>query len=336
VRLRKSILDWLYLPPCGSAETNKFASALTRCVGCHVASLIAMPSEGVAMSSVHKEMPSVHKEMSSVSKEMSSECIAKESCVKYKKICYLCNIFKMYCYIIKILLIMKVSQSNYLNMASAVITLFDKKLSAWRNIPVLVEGVERVRKIIVAIRESAIKQEENKPTGHTVAKERSRDELENLMYQTAVRVRSYAGATENDVLADQMRISHTSLDKMKTNDLLTFAHVIADACTANLPALTDYLIDESTVDSLRKIAEQTAQLYAQRDVVIDQRMEATSRLEQLFTQARTSLKTLDDLAEGYIEDDAFLAEYFNARRIHDIRGRKTKPAVNEDETPMTK
>jgi lysyl-tRNA synthetase class I len=227
---------------------------------------------------------------------------------------------------------MKIAQSNYLNMANAVITLFDGKLSAWRDIPVLVDGVERVRRIIAAIREAARKQGENKSTGHTAAKERSRDELENLTYQTAVRVRSYAGATENDVLATQMRFSRSSLDKMKTNDLLTLAQVIADACSAHLPELREYKIDETTVDSLRRCVEQTAQLYAQRDVVIDQRMEATSRLEQLFTEARTHLKTLDDLAEGYIEDDEFLAAYFNARRIHDIRGRKTKPAVNEEET----
>jgi hypothetical protein len=220
-------------------------------------------------------------------------------------------------------------------MASAVLTLFDGRPSAWNMIPVLLGGVERVREIVAEIRGAAIKQGENKPTGHTVAKERARDELENLIYHTAVRVRSYAGATENDVLAEKMRISRSGLDKLKTNDLLTFAQVIADACAANLPALSDYRIDASTVDSLRRSAGQTAQLYAQRDVVIDQRMEATSRLEQLFTQARTHLKTLDDLAEGYIEDDAFLAEYFNARRIHDIKGRKTKAAVDEEEPEIT-
>jgi hypothetical protein len=53
-------------------------------------------------------------------------------------------------------------------------------------------------------------------------------------------------------------------------------------------------------------------------------MEATTRLQNLFAQARKQLKTLDDLVEGYVEDDEFVATYFNARRIHDLKGRKTR------------
>jgi hypothetical protein len=58
-------------------------------------------------------------------------------------------------------------------------------------------------------------------------------------------------------------------------------------------------------------------------------MEATARLQQLFVQARKQLKTLDDLVEGYIEDDTFVATYFNARRIHDLKGRKVKTEEKE-------
>jgi hypothetical protein len=229
---------------------------------------------------------------------------------------------------------MKTSHSNYLNMANAVLALFDEKQSVWTHIPVVAGGVERVRDIVGEIRTTAVKQEENKSAGHTVAKERARDELEDLAYQTALRMRSYAGVTEDDVLVEKMRVSRSILDRMKTNDLLIFTRVIADACTAHLPALTGYSIDGATVDRLRQCIDLTTQLYAQRDAVIDQRMEATSRLQQLFAQARARLKTLDDLAEGYIEDDAFLAAYFNARRIHDIKGRKVKPAGKEQETAM--
>jgi hypothetical protein len=58
-------------------------------------------------------------------------------------------------------------------------------------------------------------------------------------------------------------------------------------------------------------------------------MEATARLQELFTQVRKQLKTLDDLVEAYVEDDAFVATYFNARRIHDLKGRKVKTGEKE-------
>jgi hypothetical protein len=43
---------------------------------------------------------------------------------------------------------------------------------------------------------------------------------------------------------------------------------------------------------------------------------------------KKQVKNLDNLVEGFIEDDSFVVSYFNARRIHDIKGRK---ATREEE-----
>ncbi|MDR3245559.1 MAG: hypothetical protein LBT50_03910, partial [Prevotellaceae bacterium] len=137
------------------------------------------------------------------------------------------------------------------------------------------------------------------------------------------------GIAGDDVLLEKMRFSRSALDILGTNDLLTRSRLVLDACVAHLPALTDYQVDQKTIDDLQKRIDLTAQLYAQRDTVIDQRMEATAHLQQLFTQARKQLKTLDDLVEGYVEDDTFVATYFNARRIHDLKGRKVKTGEKE-------
>jgi uncharacterized coiled-coil protein SlyX len=125
------------------------------------------------------------------------------------------------------------------------------------------------------------------------------------------------------VLLEKMRFSRSALDTLGINDLLTRSRLVLDACKANLPALTEYQVDQKTVDELQQRIDRTAQLYAQRDTVIDRRMEATARLQELFAQARKQLKTLDDLVE------AFVATYFNARRIHDLKGRKVKTEEKE-------
>jgi hypothetical protein len=48
-----------------------------------------------------------------------------------------------------------------------------------------------------------------------------------------------------------MRFSRSSLDTLKLNDLLTRSRMMLDACTANLPALTEYQVDQKTINDLR-------------------------------------------------------------------------------------
>jgi hypothetical protein len=144
-------------------------------------------------------------------------------------------------------------------------------------------------------------------------------------------VRSYAGVTENEVLLEKTNFSRSALHILRSNDLFHIANMMANICEEHLTVLAEYEVDQAMVDKLRKLANQFETLYAQRDTVIDERMEATARLNQLFTQLRKQLKTLDDLVEAYIKDDSFTSTYFNARRIHDIRGRQTKKEKEEDE-----
>ena len=217
---------------------------------------------------------------------------------------------------------MKDNQNNYLNMVNAVLTLFNGNAGAWNGIGVVADGYERLRETGLSLNDTVVKQRENDPKGHTAAKDRSRDALENLLYRTALRVRSYARTADNDVLVGKTLFSRSELDRLKTNDLLSCGRVVRDACIENLDALEAYLVAQSTVDSLSELIDRTAKLYAKRDTVIDQRTEATDQLKKLFGKARKQLKALDDLVEGYVDDDTFVAEYFNARRIHDLKGRK--------------
>jgi hypothetical protein len=230
---------------------------------------------------------------------------------------------------------MTTNQRNYLNMVNAVLSLYDSNPAAWKELVAVAGGVEKLRATLLAIIEAAKQQDANDSKGYTAAKERVRDLLENLTYQSAVRVRSFAAVTDNEVLREVVLFSRSDLDNMNTNELLTHCRVVADVCEANVTELADYRIDEKTVEDLRQRIEQTAQLYAKRDTVIDLRMENTDRLKQLFLQARKQLKALDDLAEGFVDDDTFVAAYFNARRIHDLHGRKaatTEKAVTAETT----
>jgi hypothetical protein len=216
------------------------------------------------------------------------------------------------------------SQSNYLNMSSAVLTLFDRNPLAWKNTGVVADGVGRLRSTIADITGTATKQGENNPVGHTTAKEHSRDRLEDLVYRTALRVRSYAGIVGDDVLLEKMRFSRSSLDNLGINDLLTRSRIILDACVAHFPALDDYQVDRRFHPIVNNRIPQSVELSGLVDKLLQFVNSVLTRLQNLFAQIRKQLKTLDDLVEGYIEDDEFVATYFNARRIHDLKGRKAR------------
>jgi hypothetical protein len=206
-------------------------------------------------------------------------------------------------------------------MANAVLQHFDNHASVYVNVKIVVSGVDKVRSTVDAINDVAQKQNENNPTGYTATKEQTRDSLETTLYTTALRVRSYAGVTGDEVLAQKAQFSRSSLDLLRTDTLYLVANTLADACVEHLTGLAEYQVDQTVVDKLRELAKNTKTLYAKRDTVIDERMEATTRLKELFAQLRNLFKTLDDLVEAYIEDDVFVATYFNARRIHDLKGR---------------
>jgi enamine deaminase RidA (YjgF/YER057c/UK114 family) len=207
---------------------------------------------------------------------------------------------------------------------------FDNHTDVWSNAGIVVTGVTKVRSVVDNINAAALKQNENNPTGYTASKEQTRDLLETTVYLTALRVRSYAGATGNETLAQKTQFSRSSLDILGTNDLCIVADTLANACEEYSGNLAEYQVDQSTANSLRELAAKTKTLYAQRDTVVDERMEATARLKQLFAELRRLLKTLDDLVEAFIDDDVFVATYFNARRIHDLKGRHAAQTKEEE------
>jgi hypothetical protein len=209
-------------------------------------------------------------------------------------------------------------------MMNAVVRHFDDNSNVWMNNPLVVERVNSLKTTGEAIKTAATKQKNTDSKGHTAAKERARNELESLLYRTAIRLRTHARLTNNDVLMAKLNFSQSELGRMKHNELLTCSRVVAAACEEYLPELANYQIDSAMVNELRQSIELTSSLYAERDTVVNQRVEATAGLEKLFVDARSQLKVLDDLVEGYLDDETFIATYFNARKIHDLRGKQAK------------
>jgi hypothetical protein len=167
---------------------------------------------------------------------------------------------------------MKTVQSNYLNMLNAVLKLFGETPEVWNHIAVVVAGVNLLEGTVSTITEVLTQQNENEPKGYTLSKENAKSDLEDTVYLVSVRLRAFAGATGNDVLANTVRHSRGTIDQYPFNRLLIYRWTITNAIREYLPQLGAYQIDQNTVDTLEQKIENMAQLYAKRDVVADKRM----------------------------------------------------------------
>lgn len=210
-------------------------------------------------------------------------------------------------------------QDNVLNMVNAVLNLFDQNPDVTESNPMVAQHKEDILGVRDDILQAAIKQKSNASKGRTEAKDRSRTMLEEKIFLLGVRMRTYAAATDNTVLAAPLSFSKSSLSRTKTHDLLMLGRLIVDTAASCLEDLEPFKIDGDMLDDLQTNIEEVATLYAERDTAVDSGMEATKQLARLFRLVRKTLKQMDDLVDGYVSDKTFVATYHNSRRIHAVR-----------------
>ncbi|MDR2937740.1 MAG: hypothetical protein LBU92_02220 [Prevotellaceae bacterium] len=219
---------------------------------------------------------------------------------------------------------MNKTQSNYFNMAKAVCDVFDSSRQAWEGKVLIPAAYERLKMLCSSVGTTAAKQHENAPEGHTAAKEEARTVLEDLLFGVGRRLRAYARLEQDAVAEQQSSFSRSSLDLLSLNNLLNHARAIAEVCRVRVEQLRPYEVDEAVLTNLQAAIDKLTTLAAHRDAMMGFRMENTSSIISLLSQTRQELKTLDALVEGFVDDEAFLTVYFNARRLHDVRGGSKK------------
>jgi hypothetical protein len=148
--------------------------------------------------------------------------------------------------------------------------------------------------------------------------------LEDKLFVIGRKLRAFARLEDDTVAANQADFSRSSLDALSLNNLLSLSRAIIEVCKVRLASLKAYGIAQADLTALQTAIDKLAALNAHRDAVLDFRMENTSSISKLLSKLRHELKTMDALVEGFIDDEAFLTVYFNARRIHDVKVESAK------------
>jgi hypothetical protein len=224
---------------------------------------------------------------------------------------------------------MNKTQSNFYTMLKAVCGIFENNKNILESNQLLYDGYNRLLTVNINITKAAAKQQENAPQGYTAAKDAMRVVLSDKLFLIGRRLRAFA-RLENDAVAEEHSVfSRSSLDLLSHNNLLHLSRAIIQICKLRIDKLSNYEINSTILEEFETSVNQLDRLASKRDVVVDERMENTSSLIELLATARQELRTMDALVEGFVEDEAFLSIYFNARRVIDLRGSRKAVRSNK-------
>jgi len=219
-------------------------------------------------------------------------------------------------------------------MFQAVLQYLNDNNTEWNANTLIAASVQNLRSSVEAIQQQAAAQQGSNTKGYTAKKEQDIENVVDLCYKLALRVKNYAVSINDPVLKQAVDWSRRELETGKEMDIenrcLT---IINKAGSVAATAPVEYKITPEMVEQARAAAAAITPGRAERDVVSGTRSSTTTQLNDLFTTARNQLNIIDDLIEGDADDDsaAFVRDYFIMRRTVDRRGSRSKDAGSDED-----
>lgn len=214
-------------------------------------------------------------------------------------------------------------QIDSLNMFNAVLQYLSDNSADWNTNTLISSGAKAFSTSVDAIHKLSATQLSSEKKGYTTKKDQDLENLVNLTFKLALRVKNYAVSINDAVLKQAVDFSHHELEAGKETDVVNRCSNIADKANSIVAAAPpEYKITADLITQVTNAAAAIEPDRSERDVVGGTHSGATMQLNNLFATARTNLYTLDDLIEGDADDDSsdFVRNYFIMRRTVDHKG----------------
>jgi hypothetical protein len=225
---------------------------------------------------------------------------------------------------------MNTKHKTFWDMQKLCITYVQKKNAVWQNNATIKKLVDALIASEAGLESTAVEQDGSKTNGHTEQKNLAFETHAAKMYKLGRKLTLYAKNTNNAILRAKADVSESKIDSLSDdNALILFASMLLLARTEQAN-LADYGITAQELDSLEAQQTQMKQLIAQRNAVSQTHHQATRGINEQVADARLILSKLDDAFEGMIDDDAFIAGWFDVRKI---KGRRQ--TTDDSEQPET-
>jgi hypothetical protein len=212
-------------------------------------------------------------------------------------------------------------QKNTQEVYNTIVAHWESAPEIWESNALIKVQVNGFKLAVGNINNESYRQEERNAKGWTKAKEAHLDHLCTLAFAMVTRVRPFARINKNLILLQAVDYSFTDLRRPKSGTTINRCQIIHDRCKELLTELAPFKVTEAGLTELQKAIDDYTPMVNQRNIEEDERTTVTQSIPALFAEAREYLANLDDLVLSQLEDESFIATYFQAKKI---RARATR------------
>ena len=205
---------------------------------------------------------------------------------------------------------------NRLRMLSNVLGHFDASPALWTDVEPVAQEVARLRAANDALVDAGDDQAANDPEGLTAQKRKARADGAKKMAALSDKVTAYAVSIGDEDLRKAVDHSESEWARMAEADFASEARDALDRTEAHLASLAPYKVTAEEIAAARADVSQVGRLAQRRDRTGAARAVATDELPEVYSEeARPALLQLDRLVPTLIDDEPFVDEYRENRRI---------------------
>jgi hypothetical protein len=227
---------------------------------------------------------------------------------------------------------MKQSESNFLSMVQAVMANLAKDQTFWSEEPEIVSEVEAIGSEFNMVTQDLNTISGLDTTGFTKSKNNTFDTIIRSTFKLCRKMCVYARRQNDLTLLQFVDHSINSLSAGIEKVAISRCSALVSKAESILESLSSYKITADELMSIRQLIEVYNQHLEGRSTVKTNKTVSIHDVSGQITSLNNRLTILDDLIEGFIEDEDMIARYKSARIIIDYG--KGKTAKNKAEAPL--
>jgi hypothetical protein len=225
---------------------------------------------------------------------------------------------------------MKQRQFNFLNMVNGVLAGFQKEQQLWEQEPEIVSLYNSIKADYDQVIAKGEDISGTDTTGYTFSKNDTFDRLTAATYKLARQISGYAKIKNDTKLLPLVDLSLTTISHGPEKEVLLRCAGIARQAESLLTVLAPFKVTAGAIAAIKQMVTECEQFSSDRTVASSGKVIGGRDIGTLISGLREKLDILDDLVEGLIDDDGFIARYKSLRVIIDHgKGKTLKNKVTE-------